>query len=161
DIGTNLETMLRELATVDGLGWIRIHYCYPWGITDSLVELIAKEEKILPYIDMPLQHISERMLKAMDRKTPPARIREIRKKLRDGIDDVVLRTTFIVGFPGETDDEFEELLEFVEETGFDRAGAFKYSQEEGTPAGSMDGQVPEEVKEERYERLLEAQSEVS
>ncbi len=161
DIGTNLETMLRELARVDGLRWIRIHYCYPWGITDSLVELIAKEEKILPYIDMPLQHISDRMLRAMDRKTPPARIREILKKLRDGIDDVVLRTTFIVGFPGETDEEFEELLEFVEETEFDRAGAFKYSQEEGTPAGTMDDQIPEDVKEERHERLLEAQSEVS
>jgi len=110
---------------------------------------------------MPLQHINDRMLKSMDRKTTSRRIREIIKKLRSGIDDVILRTTFIVGFPGETEDEFEELLDFVEETKFDRAGAFKYSQEEGTPAGVMGEQVPQEIKEERFERLMEAQSEVS
>ncbi len=161
DIGTNLETMLREASRVEGIDWIRIHYWYPWGITDSLVELVAKDNNILPYVDMPLQHINDRMLKLMDRKTTSAKIREIINKLRDSIDDIVLRTTFIVGFPGETDEEFEELLNFVQEAKFDRAGAFKYSQEEGTPAGAMGEQIPEEVKEERLERLMEVQSEVS
>lgn len=161
DIGTNLENMLRELAKVDGIRWIRIHYCYPWGLTDSLIGLIADEEKILPYIDMPLQHINDRILGLMDRKTPAKRIRDIIRRLRSRIENPTLRTTFIVGFPGETEKEFEELLEFVSETGFDRAGAFKYSQEEGTPAGAMAGQVSEEVKDERYERLMQAQSEVS
>lgn len=161
DIGTNLETMLRESAKVQDIEWIRIHYWYPWGITDSLVELIGSENNILPYIDMPLQHINDRVLKSMDRKTTGSRIRDIIKKLRSSIDDVILRTTLIVGFPGETEDEFEELLEFVEETKFERAGAFKYSQEEGTPAGVMGEQVPEEIKEERFERLMEVQSNVS
>ncbi len=161
DIGTNLENMLRALVKVDGIKWIRIHYCYPWGLTDSLIGLIADEEKILPYIDMPLQHINNRILSLMDRKTPARRIRDIIGRLRSRIDDLTLRTTFIVGFPGETEEEFEELIDFVSETGFDRAGAFKYSQEEGTPAGAMGGQVPEEVKDERYERLMQTQSEVS
>ncbi|MEE9239265.1 MAG: 30S ribosomal protein S12 methylthiotransferase RimO [Thermodesulfobacteriota bacterium] len=161
DIGTNLETMLRESAKVQDIEWIRIHYWYPWGITDSLVELIGSENNILPYIDMPLQHINDRVLRSMDRKTTGSRIRDIIKKLRSTIDDVILRTTLIVGFPGETEDEFEELLEFVEETKFERAGAFKYSQEEGTPAGVMGEQVPEEIKEERFERLMQTQSEVS
>ncbi len=161
DIGRNLEEMLRALAGIDDIKWIRIHYCYPWGMTDSLIGLIAEEEKILPYIDMPLQHINDRILSLMDRKTPARRIRDIIHGLRSRVDNLTLRTTFIVGFPGETDVEFEELLDFVAETGFDRAGAFKYSQEEGTPAGVMRGQVPEEVKEERYERLMQVQSEVS
>ena len=161
DIGVNLEEMLREASKVDGVDWIRIHYWYPWGITNSLVELVAADNNILPYVDMPLQHINDRMLKEMDRKTSSKKIRDIIKQLRDGIDDLVLRTTFIVGFPGETEDQFEELLDFVEEAKFDRAGAFKYSQEEGTPAGVMGEQVPEEVKEERLERLMQDQSEVS
>lgn len=161
DIGTNLEQMLREIAKVNDIKWIRIHYCYPWGFSDSLIDLIAENEKILPYIDMPLQHINDRILKSMDRRTPAKRIRDIIGKLKNRIDDVTLRTTFIVGFPGETDEEFQDLLDFVQETRFDRAGAFKYSQEEGTPAGEMDYQITEEVKEERYERLMEAQSEVS
>ena len=161
DIGTSLENMLRALARTDGIKWIRIHYCYPWGLSDSLIDLIAGEEKILPYIDMPLQHINDRILSLMDRKTPAKRIRDIIQRLRSRIDNLTLRTTFIVGFPGETDEEFEELLDFVGETGFDRAGAFKYSQEEGTPAGVMTGQIPDDIKEERYERLMEAQAEVS
>lgn len=161
DIGTDLETMLREASKVDDIDWIRIHYWYPWGVTDSLVGLVAEDNNILPYVDMPLQHINDRVLKSMDRKTSGARIREIIKKLRGGLDDLTLRTTFIVGFPGETDEEFEELVEFVEEAEFDRAGAFKYSQEEDTPAGVMDGQIDEEVKDERFERLMETQSEVS
>jgi ribosomal protein S12 methylthiotransferase len=161
DIGTNLENLLRELVKVDSIRWIRIHYCYPWGFTDSLVNLIASEEKILPYIDMPLQHINDRILKLMDRRTTGKKIREIMNKLRTEIDNLVLRTTFIVGFPGETEEEFNELLDFVEEARFERAGAFKYSQEEGTKAGEMPDQIPYEVKEERYEKLMEVQSEVS
>ncbi len=161
DIGTNLEEMLREASTIDGVDWIRIHYWYPWGITDSLIELVASENNILPYVDMPLQHINDRLLKEMDRKTSSKKIRDIIKTLRSGIDDLVLRTTFIVGFPGETEDEFDELLDFVKEAQFDRAGAFKYSQEEGTPAGVMGDQVPEDIKEERLEQLMQAQSEVS
>jgi ribosomal protein S12 methylthiotransferase len=161
DIGTNLEQMLGEIAKVNDIKWIRIHYCYPWGFSDSLIDLIAENKKILPYIDMPLQHINDRILKSMDRNTPAKRIRDIIGKLKNRIDDVTLRTTFIVGFPGETEAEFQDLLDFVRETGFDRAGAFKYSQEEGTPAGEMNYQIPEDVKEERYERLMEAQSEVS
>lgn len=161
DIGTNLETLLRELAKVNGIKWIRLFYCYPWGFTDSLVKLIAEEEKILNYIDIPLQHINDRILQLMDRKTTSDRIRGIIHKLREEIPNLTLRTTFIVGFPGETEEEFNELLDFVEEVQFERAGAFKYSQEEGTRAGDMPGQIPNEVKEERYEKLMEVQSEVS
>ncbi|MGH7800693.1 MAG: 30S ribosomal protein S12 methylthiotransferase RimO [Thermodesulfobacteriota bacterium] len=161
DIGTNLETLLRELVGVDGIKWIRLLYCYPWGFTDSLVKLIGGEEKILNYIDMPLQHINDRMLKLMDRGTTSIRIRNIIDKLRKEIPNLTLRTTFIVGFPSETEDEFKELLDFAEEAQFERAGAFKYSQEEGTKAGEIPHQVPDEVKEERHERLLNVQSEVS
>ncbi len=161
DIGTDLETMLREASKVEEIDWIRIHYWYPWGITDSLVELVAEDNNILPYVDIPLQHINDRLLNEMDRKTSSQKIRDIISKLQSGIDDLVLRTTFIVGFPGETNEEFEELLDFVEEAKFDRAGAFKYSQEEGTPAGDMNEQIPDEIKEERLERLMQTQSEVS
>jgi ribosomal protein S12 methylthiotransferase len=161
DIGTNLETLLRELVKVIGIKWIRLLYCYPWGFTDSLVKFIAGEEKILNYIDMPLQHINDRILKLMDRKTIGDRIRDIIHKLREEIPNLTLRTTFIAGFPGETEEEFNELLDFVEEAQFDRAGAFKYSHEEGTKTGEMSDNISEELKEERYERLMEVQSEVS
>jgi len=161
DIGTSLEGLLRELARIEDAKWLRLHYCYPWGFSDSLVRLIAEEQRILPYIDMPLQHINDRMLTLMDRRTTTKKTREILNMLKDNIPDLTLRTTFIVGFPGETDEEFEELLDFVEETEFDRAGAFKYSREEGTPAGEMEDQIPEEIIDERYERLMEAQSDVS
>ncbi|MCI0453608.1 MAG: 30S ribosomal protein S12 methylthiotransferase RimO [Candidatus Dadabacteria bacterium] len=161
DIGTNLETLLRGLVNVDGIRWIRLLYCYPWGFTDSLVKIIREEDKILNYIDMPLQHINDRILKLMDRGTTSIRIINIINKLRNEIPELTLRTTFIAGFPSETEEEFKELLDFVEEAQFERAGAFKYSQEEGTKAGDMSHQIPDEVKEERYERLLEVQSEVS
>ncbi len=161
DIGTDLETLLRGLVNVDGIEWIRLLYCYPWGFNDSLVRLIAEEEKLLKYIDMPLQHISDRILKLMDRGTTSTKIRTIINKLRKEIPCLTLRTTFIAGFPSETEEEFKELIDFVEEVQFERAGAFKYSQEEGTKAGEMSHQIPNEVKEERYEMLLEVQSEVS
>ncbi len=161
DIDTDLETLLRQLATVQEIEWIRLHYCYPWGVTDSLVELISREQRILPYIDMPIQHINDRILAAMDRATPSKRIRSIIEKLRSSIPDVTIRTTLIVGFPGETDEEFDELIEFLGEAEFDRLGAFTYSQEEGTKAALLENQLDEDTKAFRLERLMEVQSEVS
>lgn len=161
DIGTDLNTMLREIAKVESVEWLRIHYCYPWGMTDQLMETINEEKKILPYIDMPIQHINDRILKMMDRKTPKRRIIDIIERLKKNIEGLTLRSTFIVGFPGETEEDFEELLDFITETRFDRAGAFKYSKEEGTKSHDLNDHVPEETKEERYERLMETQSEVS
>jgi len=161
DIGTDLNTMLGEVAKVENIEWIRIHYCYPWGMTDALMDTINREQKILPYIDMPIQHINNRILKLMDRKTPKSRILDILSRLRSSIDEVTLRSTFIVGFPGETEKEFGELLEFINETKFERAGAFIYSKEEDTGAYDLDNHIPEEIKEERYERFMETQSEVS
>lgn len=160
DIGTTLENMLSELSDIENIDWLRLHYLYPWGVTDSLIELMSGDNKILPYIDMPLQHINDRMLKLMDRKTNRQKTIDIIERLRT-IPDLTLRSTFIVGFPGETDIEFEELLEFIEEYKFDRAGAFRYSQEEGTPAALLGGQVDEEVKEQRLEALMEIQSDIS
>ncbi len=161
DIGTTLEKLLKKIAKVEGIEWIRLHYCYPWGMDNSLLQTIEKEERILPYIDMPLQHINDRILKLMNRKTTKAQIINIINRIRDNINEPTLRTTFIVGFPGETEEEFEELLEFIEKIRFDRAGAFKYSREEGTEAYNLENQVPEEVKEERYERFMETQAEIS
>jgi len=161
DIGTNLEELLGEIACVEGIEWIRLHYLYPWGFTDSLMKLINNEEKILPYIDMPLQHINDRLLKLMDRRTTREKTIDIIDRLRANIDDLTLRSTFIVGFPTETESEFEELLEFIDQYRFDRAGAFKYSREQGTSAAEMDDQVPEQTKEDRLETLMSLQSEVS
>jgi len=160
DIGTSLENMLFELSNIENIDWLRLHYLYPWGVTDSLIDLMSGDNKILPYIDMPLQHINDRMLKLMDRKTNRQKTIDIIERLRT-IPDLTLRSTFIVGFPGETENEFEELLEFIEEFKFDRAGAFKYSQEEGTGAALLEGQVEEDIKEIRLENLLELQSDIS
>lgn len=161
DIDTDLETLLRGLASVDEIMWIRLHYCYPWGFTESLLDLIAAEEKILNYIDMPLQHINDRILKAMDRGTSQKLIRAVIQKLRTQLPALTLRTTFIAGFPGETEEEFSELLDFAQETEFDRLGVFKYSHEKGTKAGELVDNVSEEEKEARVERLLEMQASVS
>ncbi|NIS08675.1 MAG: 30S ribosomal protein S12 methylthiotransferase RimO [Candidatus Dadabacteria bacterium] len=161
DIGTNLYTLLKELVKIDSIDWMRLHYCYPWGVTDELVDLLAGDNNLLPYIDMPIQHINDRILKLMDRKTPKKRILSIVNKLKQAMPDLTLRTTFIVGFPSETEDEFEELLEFVEDTKFQRAGAFRYSHEEGTPSFDIHGQIDEDIKEERLERLLNVQSDIS
>ncbi len=161
DIGANLENLLIEITEVKNIEWIRLHYLYPWGVTDNLINIIENEEKILPYIDMPLQHINDRILKLMDRRTTTKKTIEIIDRLRSGIADLTLRTTFIVGFPGETDSEYLELVNFIEDTKFDRAGAFKYSFEEGTKAALLDNQIPEEIKDERFERLMNIQSEVS
>jgi len=133
----------------------------PWGFSDELVNLLSAENNLLPYIDMPIQHINDRILKLMDRKTPKSRILSIIQKLKQAIPHLTLRTTFIVGFPSETDEEFEELLDFVNDTKFERAGAFKYSHEEGTPSYNIDNQIDEDIKEERLERLLNIQSDIS
>lgn len=161
DIGTSLEELLSGLAKVEGIKWVRLHYCYPWGVSDSLLELIDSEEKLLPYIDMPLQHINDRILGEMDRKTTSAQIRNILDQIRSKLTHPTLRTTFIVGFPGETEEEFCELLDFVEQTEFDRVGVFKYSHEQGTKAGLLDDSISEEEKDERYERVLETQADIS
>ena len=160
EISTTLKKLLSELTKVDNVDWIRVHYLYPWGINDSLIELLSDDNNILPYIDMPLQHINNRILKLMDRKTNRKKTIEIVNKLRS-VKDLTLRSTFIVGFPGETEKEFEELLEFIEQTQFERAGAFKYSREEGTGAALMPDQVDEDIKERRLENLMELQSEIS
>lgn len=161
DIGTNLENLLKEISKVKSIEWLRLHYLYPWGVTDNLIDIINGEEKILPYIDMPLQHINDRILKLMDRRTTTSKTMDIIERLRTGIDDLTLRSTFIVGFPGETDKEYLELLEFLKEVKFDRAGAFKYSLEEGTKAALLEKQIPERIKDERFEKLMDIQSEVS
>ena len=161
DIGIDLETLLENISEIEDINWIRLHYCYPWGITDSLLEVIENKETILPYIDMPLQHINDRILKLMKRRVDKKNTLNIIDNLRDKISNLTLRSTFIVGFPGETEEEFEELLEFIQLGYFERAGAFKYSREEGTPASKYDKQLSEEIKEGRLEIFYNTQSEIS
>lgn len=156
-----LPELLQKLCRVDGIEWVRVHYCYPELVTDELIEVIAKEDKICNYLDIPIQHCSDGVLKRMGRRTNKAQIIELIKKLRERIPDIVIRTTLLVGFPGETDEDFEELREFVEETKFDRLGVFAYSREEDTPAYDMPDQVDEEVKEERRDLIMLIQSGIS
>jgi ribosomal protein S12 methylthiotransferase len=161
--GSNLETLLRSLITIDGLRWIRILYTYPRIVyfTDSLLELMTAEPKILSYLDLPIQHIDDEILRRMGRRSRGKEVRELLRKIRDFVPDVRLRTSVIVGFPGEGEKEFNALLEFVEESQFDHLGAFKYSPEENTPASRLSGAVPEAVKEERLGVLMELQREIS
>jgi ribosomal protein S12 methylthiotransferase len=156
-----LAELLRELDAVEGLDWIRVLYAYPINFTDELIETLANAEKVLPYLDLPLQHINDRLLKRMQRRVNRAATEKLLGRLRESIPELALRTTFIVGFPGETDVEFEELLVFVKATPFERVGVFPYSFEPGTPATRLDGHLPEEVKLERRNRLLEAQQQVA
>jgi ribosomal protein S12 methylthiotransferase len=156
-----LADLLRELDTVDGLDWIRVLYAYPINFTDELIETLAGASKILPYLDLPLQHVNDRLLRRMQRRVNRAATEELLGKLRAAIPELALRTTFIVGFPGETDAEFEELLAFLRAQRFERVGVFPYSFEPGTPATRLEGHLPEEVKEERRHRLMEAQQEVA
>lgn len=157
----SLHLLLRELCRIKGLRWIRILYCYPEEIYDELIEIIRTEKKICHYLDLPIQHASDRILRRMGRRTTKAELTEIIGKLRQEIPDIVLRTTLITGFPGETEEDHEELMEFVDEMEFDRLGVFTYSPEEDTPAASMEDQVPEELKEERRDELMELQQEIS
>jgi ribosomal protein S12 methylthiotransferase len=152
-----LAELLRELEQVEGLDWIRILYAYPIHFTDELLDTLTASKKIVHYLDMPLQHINDRMLKRMQRRVNRGETEALLQRLRQAIPDLVLRTTFIVGFPGETDAEFAELSDFVEQTRFERVGVFPYSFEPGTPATRLDGHLPEEVKMERRNRLMEVQ----
>jgi ribosomal protein S12 methylthiotransferase len=156
-----LAQLLRELGTVDGLRWIRLHYTYPSAFDDDLIDAIATTDKVVKYVDVPLQHISDGMLKRMRRGHSSRVTRDLVKRLRERIDGLVLRTTFIVGHPGETAEEFEELCGFVAESGFDRAGAFTYSVEPGTVSAMLPDRVPAEIMQERQQRLMEIQRQIS
>jgi ribosomal protein S12 methylthiotransferase len=153
-----LHDLVRALDAVDGIDWIRLLYVYPSAVTDALIEALAGAKRVLPYVDVPLQHASDRVLERMKRGTSGARQRELVARLRKGIPGVTLRTTFIVGFPGETEEDFAELLDFVAESRFDRVGIFRYSDEEGTAAAALDAKVPRSVARERYRRLAKLQA---
>lgn len=157
----SLHILLKKLCEIRGICWIRVLYCYPEEIYDELIETIRDEKKICHYLDIPIQHASDRILKRMGRRTSKQELIDIIGKLRKEIPDIVLRTTLITGFPGETEEDHEELKEFVDEMEFDRLGVFTYSPEENTPAAEMADQVPEEVKEERRDELMELQQEIS
>lgn len=156
-----LPALLKELCKIDGLQWIRILYCYPEEITDELIETMKAEEKICNYLDIPIQHGTDRILKRMGRRTNKQELIDIVSKLRKNIPDITLRTTLISGFPGETEEDHKELMEFVETMNFDRLGVFAYSPEENTPAALMDEQVEEEVKARRREELMEVQQDIA
>lgn len=156
-----LPELVHELSKISGIEWIRLLYCYPEEITDEIIEAIKNEKKVCHYIDLPIQHSSDAILRRMARKTNHAELRERIAKLRKEIPDITLRTTLITGFPGETEEEFKELYNFVDEMEFDRLGVFTYSAEEGTPAAEMDGQVDEEVKIARRNEIMELQQEIS
>lgn len=157
----SLPVLLHELAQIAGIYWIRILYCYPEEITDELIEAIASEPKICHYLDIPIQHASDAVLKRMGRRTNQEELRSMVAKLRERIPDICLRTTLISGFPGETQEDFVELYNFVDELEFDRLGVFTYSQEEDTPAATMSDQVDEEVKAFRRDELMELQQEIA
>ena len=156
-----LAELLKDLNDIDGIRWIRVMYMYPNTFTDELIEAFATLPKLCHYVDLPLQHASQRLLRAMNRHDSMAHTRELLAKLRKRIPDIVIRTTFIVGFPGETDEDFEELKRFVEEERFENAGVFTYSREEGTAAAEMPGQIPDAVKEDRYNELMAIQAGIS
>ena len=156
-----LPELVHELSKISGIEWIRLLYCYPEEITDEIIEAIKNEKKVCHYIDLPIQHSSDAILRRMARKTNQAELRERIAKLRKEIPDITLRTTLITGFPGETEEDFKELYNFVDEMEFDRLGVFTYSAEEGTPAAEMDGQVDEEVKIARRNEIMELQQEIS
>ena len=152
-----LPELLNELCKIDSIEWIRLLYCYPDRITDELIETMKNQEKVVNYIDLPLQHADDKILKAMNRRGDQALIRNVISKLREEIPDVVIRTTFIVGFPGEGEEEFETLAEFVNEIEFDRLGVFTFSPQEGTPAFDMEDQVDEDIKARRGEVIMQDQ----
>jgi len=156
-----LPELVHELSKISGIEWIRLLYCYPEEITDEIIEAIKNEKKVCHYIDLPIQHSSDAILRRMARKTNQAELRERIAKLRKEIPDITLRTTLITGFPGETEEDFKELYNFVDEMEFDRLGVFTYSAEEGTPAAEMDGEVDEEVKIARRNEIMELQQEIS
>lgn len=157
----SLPRLLRELCKVKGIYWIRVLYCYPEEVDDELIQVMKEEPKICHYIDLPIQHASDEILKRMGRRTSKSQLCGIIGKLRKEIPDITIRTTLITGFPGETESQQEELLDFVDEMEFERLGVFTYSPEEDTPAAQMEGQIPEEVKEDRKAQIMELQQEIA
>ena len=156
-----LPQLLKKLAGIPGIRWIRVQYCYPEEITEELIQIIKEEPKICHYLDLPIQHASDRILKRMGRRTTQADLRRIIGRLREAIPDICLRTTLISGFPGETEEDHEELMRFVDDCEFDRLGVFAYSAEEDTPAAAMPDQIPEKVKEDRRAEIMELQQEIA
>jgi ribosomal protein S12 methylthiotransferase len=161
--GISLETLLRDMVRVEGIEWIRLLYAYPHPnhFKDALIEVIAREEKICKYIDLPIQHINDQILRHMKRGVTKGQLKQLIDTLRKKIPGLTLRTSLIVGFPGETKAHFHELVKFIEEVEFDRMGVFRYSPEEGTPAASLGNHVPDEVKEDRYREIMEIQAKIS
>ena len=157
----SLPELLHKLAAIPGIYWIRIQYCYPEEITDELMEAIKSEEKVCHYLDIPIQHASDRILKRMGRRTSQQQLRDMIGKLRREIPDIALRTTMIAGFPGETEEDHEEVMAFVDEMEFERLGVFAYSAEEDTPAAGFPDQIPEEIKEQRRDEIMELQQEIA
>ncbi len=158
---SSLAKLLTALNKIDGDFWLRLHYMYPLLFNDPLIDVIRESEHVAKYVDMPLQHINERILLSMKRGSPSRYVRQLLGKLKEKIPDIAIRTTFIVGYPGETEAEFKELCDFIREYEFDRVGAFKYSIEEGTTAALLAGQIPQEVKDERYHTLMSLQQKIS
>ena len=159
--GTTLHGLLREMAGIEGIEWIRLLYAYPNFLEPALLEVIRDSDKICKYIDIPFQHVSKAVLRRMRRGKSGSEVRQVAEKLRAAIPGLTLRTSLIVGFPGETEADFAELLDFVEETQFERLGVFKYSEEDGTAAARMDEQAPEEEKERRWQEIMELQAAIS
>jgi ribosomal protein S12 methylthiotransferase len=155
-----LAELLNKITAATNIPWVRVLYCYPDKITDEFIEVLKNNPRVLKYVDLPIQHISDHMLSAMNRHGDGALIRSVVKKLRDNVPNVIIRTTVIVGFPGETEEDFTELCEFVKEAKFDRLGAFPYSREEGTAAYDFDDQIDEETKQERYDIIMQLQSHI-
>ena len=158
---SKLAELLEALSKIEGIKWIRFLYSYPEGITDELIELVANNPKIVKYFDIPIQHISDRILKKMNRKTNKEDIINLIKKIREKIPNVTLRTSLIVGFPGETKEDFQELYDFVEQTKFDKLGTFMYSKEDGTPAARLPEQIHGNTKKSRYNKIMSKQQEIS
>ena len=156
-----LPELLQKISEIDGIKWIRFLYSYPEGITDELIEVVKNNEKICKYFDIPIQHISNKVLKIMNRKTNKEQIEKLIEKIRKEIPNIVLRTSLIVGFPGETDEDFEELKQFVEKTKFDKLGTFMYSKEEGTPAAKLPEQIHGNTKKARYNKIMQIQQKIS
>ena len=159
--GPGLAGLLRCLARLDGVHWIRLLYCYPTGITDDLLEVLAGEPRICRYLDVPIQHVSDRILRAMGRPTTQADLRALLARVREAVRGITIRSTFMVGYPGETEEDYEELLSFMVDMRFDRAGFFAFSPQEGTPAAGLPRQVPHEVKQERLIRAAALQKQIS
>lgn len=159
--GYKLSSLLRKLSEIDGIKWIRLQYCYPENVTDDLIDEISTNQKVVKYIDMPLQHISDNVLKRMGRKSSEKEIYALIDKLREKVEGIVIRTSLITGFPNENEEDFLKLCNFLKQKRLDKVGVFPYSKEEGTPAYNFDNQIDDDVKQKRYEELMQIQNEVS